>query len=357
VRGALGIGMTAYGADRPRISVHLAGNLRQVLGADPGAIYWVLDPQARGTFVEHGADEWVYIFDSPGPEAESPDYVENRVRRAIGHDDVRFDVLGISPWIMACQVADRFREGDVFLVGDAAHRLPPTGGLGMNTGIQDVENLAWKLAAVVHGWAGDTLLAGYEAERRPVGMANALHSQRNASAMQTLYRTVESALAGAGLESLDDIELATLLNEQWAHLNSPALQLGYSYAAEGPTASTDRYLPSGAPGRRLPHTWVRHGEQRRAVVDLIDLAGFTVIANGAPEPYRQRAAASPFPVAVVDVAGAVPDEWLRIVDIEATGSAAVVRPDAHVLDTCRSAQAWPLFESRAHAMLSIASQR
>jgi 2-polyprenyl-6-methoxyphenol hydroxylase-like FAD-dependent oxidoreductase len=73
--------------------------------------------------------------------------------------------------VAAALVAERYRDGRVFLAGDAAHHMPPTGGFGLNTGVQDVHNLAWKLAAVLHGWAGADLLDSYEAERLPYGRA------------------------------------------------------------------------------------------------------------------------------------------------------------------------------------------
>ena len=83
--------------------------------------------------------------------------------------DLPVEVLGVSAWEASAIVADRYRDGPLFLAGDAAHEMPPTGGFGMNTGVQDVQNLAWKLAAVLHGKAGEALLDTYDAERQPLG--------------------------------------------------------------------------------------------------------------------------------------------------------------------------------------------
>ncbi|MBM3347616.1 MAG: 2-polyprenyl-6-methoxyphenol hydroxylase, partial [Betaproteobacteria bacterium] len=95
------------------------------------------------------------------------------IRRAMGRDDVPFEVLAVAPWRRSELIADRFRVGRIFLAGDAAHTMSPTGGMGMNTGASDAENLGWKLAAVIQGWGGKGLLDTYETERRPVAVRNA----------------------------------------------------------------------------------------------------------------------------------------------------------------------------------------
>src|SRR5258707_8567589 len=96
-------------------------------------------------------------------------------------------VLGVSPWTTLADVATGWRCGSVFLAGDAAHRMTPAGGLGMNTGVQDAHNLAWKLAGVLQGWARPALLETYETERRPVAEYN-------------MRRSVELLAAGGPLD-------------------------------------------------------------------------------------------------------------------------------------------------------------
>ena len=106
------------------------------------------------------------------PEAEPIEaFTEERCRGlvsvALADPAAEFEVLEISTWHMSAQIADTYRSGRTFLLGDAAHRFPPTGGLGLNTGVADAHNLVWKLAAVEAGWADPSMLDTYEAERRP----------------------------------------------------------------------------------------------------------------------------------------------------------------------------------------------
>lgn len=335
VRQAVGITTSELGTGRDRISVHIAANLGPWLADAPAGIYWVLDPEVKGTFIAHNIDdEWVYVFDPEGPETRTPEYIRERVRKAIGAD-VPFEILGISPWVMACEVADRFSEGNVFLVGDAAHRLPPTGGLGMNTGIQDVENLAWKLAAVVQGWAGDAILETYTSERLPVGVTNAQQSRLNASSMDALYATVGAAISGDYLDELAPQDVATILNDQWNHLNSPSLQFGYTYAtAEDAAVKPGSFKPCGAVGHRLPHTWIHEGGRPAAIVDRVGLDSYTLFVNGMSASYEEYARPSSVPIKIVDVKGAVSDEWLRLIGLEEEGAAVVVRPDSHIIAKC-----------------------
>ena len=118
--------------------------------------------------------------------------------------DLPVKVLGVSPWEASAIVADRYRDGRVFLAGDAAHEMPPTGGFGLNTGVQDVHNLAWKLAAVLRGKADASLLDTYHDERQPLGrhhpsrrLANALSMGRTARQSQRRCRAASSSTSRA----------------------------------------------------------------------------------------------------------------------------------------------------------------
>ncbi|NNL67058.1 MAG: FAD-binding monooxygenase, partial [Myxococcales bacterium] len=183
IRRQLGIEMQGPARLQRFVMIHFAANLRPLLGDRLGALYWIFDPASRGAFVAHDLDaEWVYMLPWNDDEAPDPDEAAcaEAVYRALGTREVPIEVLNLSPWTMTAQIADRMRAGRVLLCGDAAHRFPPTGGLGLNSGVGDVHNLVWKLAAVENGTAPEALLDAYETERRPVARFNADQSLRNA---------------------------------------------------------------------------------------------------------------------------------------------------------------------------------
>src|SRR6185503_17274942 len=117
------------------------------------------------------------------PEDFTPGFCADLIQEGIGASDIPVTVLGVSPWQASAIVSDRYRVGNVFLAGDAAHEMPPTGGFGLNTGVQDVHNLAWKIAAVLRGRADESLLDSYHGERQPLGTIITQNSLANAMSM------------------------------------------------------------------------------------------------------------------------------------------------------------------------------
>jgi hypothetical protein len=226
------------------------------------AIRSVFVTDINGTLVPRGDGRWlmaVQFVPERHQRAEdfTPDRCRDLIRRAAGRPDLRVEIVDARPWEAAAAVADRYGDGRVFLIGDSAHVMPPTGGFGGNTGIQDAYNLAWKLEAVVKEAAGPELLETYDAERRPIA-----------------DRTVAQAL----------VRLHAWFKDPSRRLPPPepirddnAVIFGYRYPAgafvdDGRTSADDLFedprTPSGRPGSRAPHLVVTHRGARVSTIDL-----------------------------------------------------------------------------------------
>src|ERR1700719_807118 len=175
VRRALGVRMIGEEKVYDSVNILFNADLRQWTEHRPSALYFVEQPELRGTFLTiNGTDRWGFLIHSPSqygykPADFTPELCAALIRQAVGIPELEVTVLGVGPWEASAVVAARYRDGSVFLAGDAAHEMPPTGGFGLNTGVQDVHNLAWKIAAVLRGRADETLLDSYHAERQPLG--------------------------------------------------------------------------------------------------------------------------------------------------------------------------------------------
>jgi hypothetical protein len=200
---------------------------------------------------------------------------------------VDYEMLSVTEWRQNLLLAERFGEGRVFLAGDAVHLVIPTGGLGMNSGVGEAVDLAWKLAAVLQGWGGRGLLASYEIERRQVGERNvaaSTYASRGRRAWRAEYRscmrenTAEGAAARAHLALVAE-------REQRKSNEMLGAELGYRYVGspiiwpepgEGPPHEFIDYVPTTWPGARLPHVWLDDGT---ALHDRIG-DGFTLLRLG-----------------------------------------------------------------------------
>ena len=191
VAGLAGVAYEGLGVLTQTATLHVSADFSPWAKDPDVLIRWIFSPQAgvMVVMVPMGPDrwgpeseEWVIHLNYPAddPRAQSDAQVEADARHALGLPDLPMKIHKITRWSVEAVLASAFRAGRVFLLGDAAHRHPPTGGLGLTSAIHDAQNLCWKLALVLRGHAGPALLDTYEAERRPVDERNAQRSLENA---------------------------------------------------------------------------------------------------------------------------------------------------------------------------------
>ncbi|MBJ6639236.1 FAD-dependent monooxygenase [Streptomyces sp. DHE7-1] len=277
VRNALGIGQSGPGDLFANVSVTFRSTrLADTVGDRRFICCYLTDPEADGALLPvDNKEHWVFHAPWHPEHGETlEEFTEERlqrhIRRAVGVPGLDVEITGKASWRAAERVADRYSHGRVFLAGDSAHEMSPTGAFGSNTGIQDAHNLAWKLAAVLDGWADPALLATYDTERRPVAIA----TSARASA-----RSVEHSHPGfAPAPGVGSGRRGGILN----------VVLGYHYpdgAVLG--ADTDRPIVpdsldlTGRPGTRAPHLWLRRANRRLSTLDLYERS--LVLLSDAPD--------------------------------------------------------------------------
>jgi 2,4-dichlorophenol 6-monooxygenase len=318
--------------------------------------------------------EWlVAVTPRPGEPAPDDDTLLDRAREMLGLPaDHAMTLNSVSHWQYEGVVAQRFRIGSAFVVGDAAHRHPPTGGLGLNCAVQDVHNLAWKLAAVLRGRAPDSLLDSYGTERRPIAAFYTAHALENAGR----HAPIGTALGlGPGLSEEEGWErigvfvsdtpegdkrralVAEAVAENSNDYSQLNVEAGYSYEAgalvpDGTPpppghASPIEYRPTTRPGHHLPHVWLETvvAEGPVSTLDLVDTDALTLFVGPAAAEAWQAAAdavarATGFPVSVVVVPGEEAG-WTAVREVADTG-AVLVRPDRKVAWRCGRASEYPV---------------
>ena len=304
------------------------------LGREPGERFIILVPDgARGNVTSiDGHDVWRLLVRGMGDRFDLDTFDPAAyVRAALGRDDIDFTVRSVMPWRNARWVASRYRVGNVFLAGDSAHSMPPSGGFGANTGISDAMNLSWKLVANLQGWGGEPLLDSYEHERKPTAQRNAAYATTN-----TLNWTPDGPLAAAFDDTPESAAIRAELGEQLiaatrAEWESLGVSLGYRYSdspicvPDGTPEPTDDpivYVPTSRPGSRAPHAWLDDG---RSTLDLF-LDSFTLVRlrdDADVEPLVDTAGRRGIPLDVVDIRQ---DDIAQLYD----RALILVRPDGHV---------------------------
>ena len=303
---------------------------------DKGRAYRHIFVGPEGTWATivaiNGRDQWrmSIIGGAERKELTTAD-IDAAIRRAVGRD-FDYEILTVVPWTRRELVAEHFSHGRVFILGDAAHMMSPTGGFGMNTGLQDAVDLSWKIDATMAGWGGPHLLDSYEIERRPVGLRNVAEATGNLGRLRSPERNdalLENSPEGAAVRERLGREFTAAMRREWFTLG---IHLGYRYdnspigwddGTPAPPLETMTYVQTARPGARAPHVWLGDG---RSTLDLFG-RGFVLLRIG-----RDAPAAEPL-VAAARQRG-VP-LTLEMLDEPEVASAyerkfVLVRPDGHV---------------------------
>jgi 2,4-dichlorophenol 6-monooxygenase len=369
------------GALASAANVWFSADLAKYCEHRPGTLYWNASP-GKDYFIGAGTlicvkpwTEWVMLF-MYDPETEAVDVanheaVKHRIRKVVGDASIDVDVHSVSLWQINDLVATRYREGNVLIMGDAAHRHPPSNGLGLNTCVADAFNLGWKLNLVLNGKAGDSLLDSYDAERRPVGhqvVRRAIQSIADMAPIPEALGFYREQSDEAGWKNIDVLFEASdagrdrrrgfeaaiaLTNYQF---NAHGVELGYRYREgavvhdDDPEPRFDRdaelfYRPTTWPGARVPHAWVEGDRRLLSTLDLVGHGAFTLITGIGGDCWREAArhAASRSGVAITVVSIGTRDgysdcygQWKAVREVGESGCV-LVRPDVHVAWRTQSA--------------------
>ncbi|KAI9147056.1 FAD binding domain-containing protein [Paramyrothecium foliicola] len=382
VREFLGIENEGEDGYETMMTIHFKADLNPVVKEPAGMLHWILDPACSGFIIAYdlrGNQVLISNFDSEKSPAESwtEQLAREMVVAAIGQD-IPVEILSYRPWVLSRKVAKEYRRGRVFLVGDAAHSFPPASSLGLNPGLADAHNLAWKIAAAHQGWANPSILDSYCEERRQIALVNTAQSIKN-------EKNIFSFLKVLGTAGITDVEkarekmfeaihdpskkelIARKVEAQREHFDNLEIHIGYVYGDKRPPFHASHYTPKFKMGARLPHAWIKlspHLKDRippvdtsyvsefstkeivarqHSILDLISPLGFTLIASSDPA-WTERFKECKLALGWLDshlqfrIVGHdftfVSSEHQRLFEEEANlleGGALLVRPDQHLL--------------------------
>lgn len=362
VHGELARAGTAY--------VLFKADLTQYVAHRPSILYWIVTSNAAFGEIGMGLlraitpwNEWIagWGFDMAKGEPDfSPEEIRRKVRLLVGDPELEFDVKSTSTWYVNQAHAPVYSKGRVFCGGDAVHRHPPSSGLGSNTCMQDAFNLAWKLAYVVKGYAGERLLDSYTLERAPVGaqiVARANQSRKDYGPLNECFRDASAAdPVAAGLEKLaepgpEGVErraaMAKALHLKNYEFNAEGVELNQRCVSDAIVAdedvkeevwARDRQLYAQAttrPGAKIPHAWLVGADGRRlSTLDVVGKGKFTVVTGIAGQAWADAVNELKLPflkAVVIGQPGALDSycSWHAVREIEEAG-ALIVRPDGVV---------------------------
>jgi 2-polyprenyl-6-methoxyphenol hydroxylase-like FAD-dependent oxidoreductase len=335
VRQLAGVPEAGRGAFAECVTIYFQADMRELIGDRNLSVVYVNHPELLGFFrFSFTRDSgFLAVFSTTEPDGTRDTHVAEDmdtercvalVRKALGRPGIPVRIETVQRWSAAAGWADRFQDRRVFLVGDAAHVMPPTGGFGGNTGVADAHNLAWKLAMVHHGSAGASLLDTYDPERRPVGSL-----------------TVEQAYTRYVLRvdpSLPKDDMAAPLDDASIELG-PVLRSAavLDDGSDDGTPVVDPRAPGGRPGTRAPHMVVESAGVPASVLDSFG-DGFVLLAGPGGQVWCDAAERVGADLGVLLAAhrvatdGSLVDREHRFPDLYGTGEngAVVVRPDGIV---------------------------
>jgi 2-polyprenyl-6-methoxyphenol hydroxylase-like FAD-dependent oxidoreductase len=289
VRERLGIRQLGHGSFSDSITIYFRADVRRLMGDRNLSVVYVFGPRLQGFFrfsidlqagflvVNSTADDAGTRSVRIGEDMSAPTCIRY-VREALGDPDLAVEIENVQRWSASAEYVERMQEGRIFIAGDAAHVMPPTGGFGGNCGVQDGYDLAWKLAYVLDGRADEALLATYDDERQPVGAF---------TTEQAYTRYVLRLDPALGKEDLMPI------------VGEAPIELGYRHRSSAVVidADDDGALwedpgePSGRPGFRAPHVPVTVAGAEQSTLDLFG-RGFVVLAGSDGESWRAAARAA-----------------------------------------------------------------
>ena len=356
------------------INILFKADLSKYVAHRPSVLYWVLQPGSNVGGIGMGLvrmirtwNEWLivwgYDINQPAPTV-TREICEQLARQLIGDNEIPIEITSWSTWTVNHMHAKSYTSGRVFCMGDAVHRHPPSNGLGSNTSIQDSFNLAWKLAAVLKGYASPKLLASYDAERAPIGKQIVDRANKSISEFGPIFgalgllestdpEVMNANMSARKADTPEAQERRKKLREAIAfkvyEFDAHGVEMNQRYASdavamgEGDSHAFAEdpeliYQPTSCPGARLPHVWLVKDRENYSSLDLVGHGGFTLLTGIGGDRWRDAAKAVTaelgVPVTVISIG---PDcdyedpfgDWARICGVEDDG-AVLVRPDQFV---------------------------
>lgn len=357
------------------MNILFRADLSKYVAHRPSALYWVMQPGADVGGIGMGLvrmirpwNEWLivwgYDINQPAPQVDAA-MATSVARQLVGDPDLQIELISANTWTVNNCYATEMRAGRVFIMGDAAHRHPPSNGLGSNTSVQDGFNLAWKLALVLRGQAGDALLDSYSAERAPIARQIVTRANQSIGEFGPIFGAlgmdggVDTDKIRANMDRLSDstpeasaqrAALRAAIEFKKYEFDAHGVEMNQRYCSDAvrpdgqtmPAFTQDaelHYQPTTWPGARLPHVWVfdRAGV-KHSTLDLCGKGKFTLLTGIGGEAWVQAAAQVGADLGLdiaVRLIGPGRDwqdlggDWARASEISDAG-AILVRPDHHV---------------------------